>query len=307
VTPGPQTYQSFDVLGTYDDVNAASADIAAPPGSISYMMGLFAAPDGAGGKESSSSTPAPPIMESLEQKETTPLLGSPFASWKDSNLDKTPKSNLRSRKMHAAAANGQRVSARHIRLPSLAMPVIEEAPPSRIQLTRTTTGYWQNALDLCKRGAKEAAKPTTLIGSFMYLLYHVVFCLALGSAINRPHSSTSLLGLMTKTAALGTISSSAVYWWFLSSEIPALYPTAVRTLSPLPVGFVFCSIILSYWDYPFSLQRISFWLHFLPTWQPKWTKPFPAITVSAQRTTTLSFWQLSEYWLSLESALVEHF
>ena len=36
-----------------------------------------------------------------------------------------------------------------------------------------------------------------------------------------------LLGLMTKTAALGTIASSSVYWWNLYAEIPALYPTAV--------------------------------------------------------------------------------
>jgi hypothetical protein len=74
--------------------------------------------------------------------------------------------------------------------------------------------------------------PTTYIGSFMYLLYHVVFCLALGSAITRPHSptDTSILGLMTKTAALGTIAASSVYWFSLSSEVPAIYPTAGERL-----------------------------------------------------------------------------
>lgn len=306
VTPQGQ-YQSFDTLSTYDDVTAASADMEAPPGSISYMMGLFAAPSAAGRQESSATATAPvlpSLMGGSEQKETTPLLGSPLASWKDSNhLDKTPKSNVRNRKMYASGENGQRVSARHIRLPSLAMPVIDEAPPSRVQLPRSS-GYTQYAVDLAKKCTKEAVKPTTLIGAFMYLLYHVVFCLALGSAINRPHSSTSLLGLMTKTAALGTIGSSAVYWWFLSSEIPALYPTAVRTL---------VSWNLLWWLHPFSLvvcslsKRISFLLPFLPTWPSWWTKPFLAIPVSNQKTTTRSFWQLSDYWLLLEYALVEHY
>lgn len=59
---------------------------------------------------------------------------------------------------------------------------------------------------------REATKPSTIIGSFMYLLYHIVFCLALGSAIIRPNNPTSILGLMTKTAALGTIAASSAYW-----------------------------------------------------------------------------------------------
>ena len=66
----------------------------------------------------------------------------------------------------------------------------------------------------------------------MYLLYHIVFCLALGSAIIRPNNPTSILGLMTKTAALGSISASFVYWYMLGSEIPALYPTVDLFLAP---------------------------------------------------------------------------
>jgi MFS superfamily sulfate permease-like transporter/CRP-like cAMP-binding protein len=74
---------------------------------------------------------------------------------------------------------------------------------------------------------------TTYIGSFMYLLYHVVFCLALGSAIMRPSSpNVSLLGLMTKTAALGTVTASPIYWANLSNNIPALYPTGDLFLAP---------------------------------------------------------------------------
>ncbi|KAG7357640.1 cyclic nucleotide-binding protein [Nitzschia inconspicua] len=82
-------------------------------------------------------------------------------------------------------------------------------------------------------------QPSTYIGSFMYLLYHVVFCLALGSAIMRPNSNNStksILGLMTKTAALGTMAASPVYWLTLSSQIPALYPTADLFLAPFLAG-----------------------------------------------------------------------
>jgi hypothetical protein len=58
----------------------------------------------------------------------------------------------------------------------------------------------------------------------MFLLYHVVFCLANGSAILRPESGddVSILGLMTKTAALGIIAASAVYWIGLGGDVPAL-------------------------------------------------------------------------------------
>jgi hypothetical protein len=74
--------------------------------------------------------------------------------------------------------------------------------------------------------------PTTYIGSFIYLLYHVVFCLALGSAIMRPNNPVSMLGLMTKTAALGTLAASPVYWMRLNQDVPALYPTADLFLAP---------------------------------------------------------------------------
>lgn len=212
------TYQSFDAMRSYDDVNKAEADLAAPAGSIGYMMGLFSS---SGGSSSKKSEPAAKLNGREFNKETSPLLESSMSSWLDAD---TPKIGVRNRKSHET-----RKSAHHIRLPSLAMPSIEESTPRpSIKLVRETGSWIEHLVASCKHCAMEAAKPTTLIGSFMYLLYHIVFCLALGSAINRPHSPTSLLGLMTKTAALGTITSSVVYWWNLSSEIPALYPTAVR-------------------------------------------------------------------------------
>lgn len=206
-------------LGSYDDIDAAHADMDAPAGSVSYMMGLFAMPNGS-------------ALNGEVQKETTPLLAGNFSSWKES-MEKTPKSSVRSRKHNLGIENSS--SLNHLRVPSLALPVIEEVPPTeKDQSPAKLTSLLKALAGRLKICVKEAVKPTTFIGAFMFLLFHVVFSLALGSAINRPHSSRSLLGLMTQTAALGTISSSAVYWWFLSSDFPALYPTAVRTtMAPL--------------------------------------------------------------------------
>jgi hypothetical protein len=72
---------------------------------------------------------------------------------------------------------------------------------------------------------RACCQPTTYIGSFMFLLYHIVFCLTIGSAVIRPHApSQPLLGLMTKQAACGVI-FGCVNYWFTLSDIPALYPT----------------------------------------------------------------------------------
>ena len=70
----------------------------------------------------------------------------------------------------------------------------------------------------------ECLKPTALIGAFMFLLYHTVFCLTMGSAITRPHAQVPILGLMTKMASLGIMFGAPVYWLNIGS-IPALYPT----------------------------------------------------------------------------------
>lgn len=67
------------------------------------------------------------------------------------------------------------------------------------------TSISQKAADTFKIAVQEMTKSTTWIGAFVFLLYHVVFSLAAGSAIRRPHASTSILGLMTKSASVGII------------------------------------------------------------------------------------------------------
>jgi hypothetical protein len=253
--------QNCRELHSYDDLDRAQADIDAPAGSVSYMMGLFAPPGTTPnetvfsipedspvilpnpnlerpGMERQATAPRSNRSSSREESESTPLLDSDSASHsRDSSLnglfspvkatDMTPKANATNRKK-ISMENGR---AAHNRLPSVAMPAIQESsqdhkPPSASAL------LIQKMSQFCKTAAIEAVKPTTCIGSFMYLLYHVVFCLALGSAIHRPNNPTSILGLMTKTAALGTITSTSVYWVALNSEIPALYPTADLFLAP---------------------------------------------------------------------------
>jgi hypothetical protein len=44
---------------------------------------------------------------------------------------------------------------------------------------------------------------STIIGSLVFLLYHIVFCLAQAATITRPHANHSSTGIMAKTAALG--------------------------------------------------------------------------------------------------------
>jgi len=305
VTATAQTYQSFDMLRSFDDIDYAHADMEAPAGSISYMMGLFSAP-GNNNNNSGEGSQKSSLAATSESKESTPLLGDSFSSWKDSSMDAaTPKTNTRTRKLQSAYENngGKAPSVRHIRLPSVAMPVIEESLPSDGTMGQAKFGTaahqqrgWQKPTwQAIQMRAKNAVKPTTLIGAFMYLLYHVVFCLALGSAINRPHSKTSLLGLMTKTAALGTISSSACYWWFLSSEIPALYPTAVRTgirvgrLQQKIVALLLFSDICRF-SSTLLHNRIFSWLHSWQTWQLKWTKLLLKTRVSHQNKTMPPSW-----------------
>ena len=181
------------------------------------------------------------------------------------DLNKTPVSGVRSSygglggsnydvighdaNSNAPKGHVRRISAAtHSRTPSVVMPSISESKAQQGLLgqadfynsTNKTNGNHSpsnasgqapgSCFGVLERVAKNVASslkiPTTYIGSFVYVLYHVVFCLALGSAIMRPNSSVSILGLMTKTAALGTLAASPIYWYRLSHEIPALYPTA---------------------------------------------------------------------------------
>ena len=80
-------------------------------------------------------------------------------------------------------------------------------------------------------------QPTTLAGACMFLLYHVVFVLAFGSAMMRPHattssSSASMLGVMAKLTSVGIMGAGPLYVYRLNHDIPAVYPSVDLFLAP---------------------------------------------------------------------------
>jgi len=107
------------------------------------------------------------------------------------------------------------------------LPVIGEYDTSTVPLSTTTN----DCADIWKKFAKEHLHLATFIGSFMVLLYHIVFCLAMGSAIIRPSTNKSILGLMTKMAASGVIFASPIYLIRLGSDI-SITPATDLFLAP---------------------------------------------------------------------------
>jgi MFS superfamily sulfate permease-like transporter len=86
------------------------------------------------------------------------------------------------------------------------------------------------------------ASPSTWMGGILFVLYHVVFCMANGGSITRPYSggsTSSLLGDMARYTALGIIVSCPFLVYSLSDKakshqtgIAAMYPSADLFLAP---------------------------------------------------------------------------
>jgi MFS superfamily sulfate permease-like transporter len=81
--------------------------------------------------------------------------------------------------------------------------------------------------------------PSTWTGGILFVLYHVVFCMACGGSITRPYSGESigLLGDMVRYTALGIFVSCPFLVWALSDRhhktgIPAMYPSLDTFLPP---------------------------------------------------------------------------
>lgn len=69
---------------------------------------------------------------------------------------------------------------------------------------------------------KAILQPTTIAGSAMFLLYHVVFTLAFGSALMRPHANdnggSSVVGIMAKQTAVAIFGAGPFYIARLNTE-----------------------------------------------------------------------------------------
>lgn len=205
----------------------------APAGSTNHLMNLFAPINSSKPTTMPSSSFPRPIFDrqstaqrsniSREQSlEDTPLIESSIAprysqesasSWNDT--------------LYASFSDETQIRitesprSMHSRMPSPAMPPIQEVENQYLEGTaKQRSRRFFAGLSKANQSSRrcfaglisEATKTSTIIGSFMYLLYHIVFCLAFASAIIRPNNPTSILGLMTKTAALGTIAASPAYW-----------------------------------------------------------------------------------------------
>ena len=96
------------------------------------------------------------------------------------------------------------------------------------QSAPSPTSSWT---DLCR----EHLQPSTFAGAFMFLLYHIVFCLANGSAMVRPHARPGqppILGEMAKLTTVGIICGGPLYIYRLNQDIPAVYPSVDLFLAP---------------------------------------------------------------------------
>ena len=82
--------------------------------------------------------------------------------------------------------------------------------------------------------------PPVILGSIISSLYHVVYALALASAINRRHGTTSLIGVIAKMAVIGTVSGASIQIAFLGKSLPSLYPSVDRFMIPLLVEVASC-------------------------------------------------------------------
>ena len=151
---------------------------------------------------------SPTRKESLNEK--TPLLLPTFTRQQRrlGNNEITPKTRTHKRTSDVAARP-------HLSRPSQ-LPSIREINNGN----QNTKWLASAARTVCV----EISKPTTWIGTFMFMLFQVVFSLTMGAAIIRPYGTKSILGIMTKMAALGILFGSWP-WLGLSREIPAIYPT----------------------------------------------------------------------------------
>lgn len=116
---------------------------------------------------------------------------------------------------------------------------IRELKRSNSTTTRSKTtkrsqnqhGVETSAKGIIQLCVSELLNPSTWVGAFMFLLFQVVFSLTMGATITRTHGTTSMLGLMTKMAAIGVVFGAPVFWWSLP-DIPALYPTVDLFAAP---------------------------------------------------------------------------
>lgn len=148
----------------------------------------------------------PPPASSIDEsaKETTKLLG---------DLENSTKSGVPLTDLFEPQST------------SYVVPIQGAEKTKRISSKPSCMATWKHSL-------VEIFRPSTAIGSCVFLLYHIVFCMAQASTITRPHASTSIVGPMAKMSALGILFASPLFVFLLGDHIPAIYPTSDLFLAP---------------------------------------------------------------------------
>lgn len=65
---------------------------------------------------------------------------------------------------------------------------------------------------------------TTIVGSLTAVIFQIVYCLAISSAVHRPFSKRPVLGQMVRFSAIGPLLGGPIFLSLLGSTYPALYP-----------------------------------------------------------------------------------
>jgi hypothetical protein len=206
------------------------------PATTTAMHELGERPSSNGGRGStrSSHSESTPLLQDSSLSPTKDSLGALFEQhvkhWSTGGAslsDKTPKT-----------VGGRKQSVmKDSLLPNVstvpALPSIREPDDSPF----TVITWAQRVKKACYYVGRDACQSTTFIGSFMALLFQLVFALTMGAAMQRPHAANSIVGMMTKQAAAGVMFGSAVYWLSLT-DIPALYPTCDLFAAPFLANIV---------------------------------------------------------------------
>ena len=66
---------------------------------------------------------------------------------------------------------------------------------------------------------------TGAMGSILFVLFHIVFCLAQAASIHRPFSGKPVLGVMVRQAAVGPLIAGPLFVYLLNGDFAAVYPS----------------------------------------------------------------------------------
>lgn len=207
----------------------------------SYLQGLFNGP------------PSPPnslkSLGSLNSQDETPKIG---------EKRKTAPQNL---------STQSQTSHRPTRS---SLPPIQELASRGSARTLGSSPFGEKAADstlsrvkkIARNSANGCLQPSFWIGSFMFLLYHIVFCLTMGSTIIRPHGKV-IIGVMAKMAAVGKFwATMMVQFTPETSSSTSLDKRFFFFLSTLAVHAVFFYLPFSPTDlllilnFPFSRDNV---------------------------------------------------